>query len=120
MYFEDVDLGDRLARAGWSSVYCPSARAVHQGGHSTERAPAAMAEAHHRSAYRYLAGRYPAPWQAPLRLVAAGRPGRPRLPAIAKVAAGAALPDRHAELPDRLPARCCPVPVAGGPRTAVA
>ena len=43
MYFEDVDLGYRLGRAGWTSLYCPSARAVHQGGHSTERAPAAMA-----------------------------------------------------------------------------
>ena len=61
MYFEDVDLGDRLGRAGWSSVYCPSALAVHQGGHSTERAPAAMADAHHRSAYRYLSRRYSAP-----------------------------------------------------------
>ncbi len=28
MYFEDVDLGDRLGRAGWTNVYCPSA----QGG----------------------------------------------------------------------------------------
>jgi len=97
MYFEDVDLGDRLARAGWSSVYCPSALAVHEGGHSTERAPAAMADAHHRSAYRYLSRRYSAPWQAPLRLVLKwGLAGRAFLSRrSAKVAAGAVLPDRR-------------------------
>ncbi len=67
MYFEDVDLGERLARAGWRSIYCPSARVIHTGGHATERDPGPMAVAHHRSAYRYLARRYPAPWQAPLR-----------------------------------------------------
>lgn len=97
MYFEDVDLGYRLARAGWSSVYCPSARATHQGGHSTERAAAAMADAHHRSAYRYLSRRYSAPWQAPLRLaLKAGLAGRAYLSKrSAKVAAGATLPDRR-------------------------
>jgi N-acetylglucosaminyl-diphospho-decaprenol L-rhamnosyltransferase len=97
MYFEDVDLGDRLGRAGWSSVYCPSALAVHQGGHSTERAPAEMADAHHRSAYRYLSRRYSAPWQAPLRLVLkwglAARAFASKR--SAKVAAGAVLPDRR-------------------------
>ena len=97
MYFEDVDLGDRLAEAGWSSVYCPSARAVHEGGHSTERAPAAMADAHHRSAYRYLSRRYPARWQAPLRLaLRAGLAGRAFLSKrSARMAAGASLPERR-------------------------
>ena len=97
MYFEDVDLGDRLAQAGWSSVYCPSARAVHIGGHSTERAPAEMAQAHHRSAYHYLAGRYPARWQAPLRwALRTGLAGRAFLSKrSAKVAGGAAIPDRR-------------------------
>jgi N-acetylglucosaminyl-diphospho-decaprenol L-rhamnosyltransferase len=97
MYFEDVDLGDRLARTGWSSVYCPTARAVHLGGRSTEREPAAMAEAHHRSAYRYLAKRYRAPWQAPLRWVLrAGLAARSFLSKrSAKVAAGASIPDRR-------------------------
>jgi N-acetylglucosaminyl-diphospho-decaprenol L-rhamnosyltransferase len=97
MYFEDVDLGYRLAQAGWKSVYCPSARAIHEGGHSTERAAAAMADAHHRSAYRYLSRRYSAPWQAPLRLVLrAGLAGRAFLSKrSAKIAAGATLPDRR-------------------------
>ncbi len=96
MYFEDVDLGDRLAKAGWASVYCPTAIATHLGGHATERSPAAMAEAHHRSAYRYLSRRYRAWWQAPLRVVLrAGLAVRAFLSKrSAKVAAGASLPDR--------------------------
>jgi N-acetylglucosaminyl-diphospho-decaprenol L-rhamnosyltransferase len=97
MYFEDVDLGYRLGLAGWTNVYCPSAVVTHQGGHSTERAAAAMADAHHRSAYRYLSRRYPATWQAPLRLVLrAGLAGRAFLSKrSAKVAGGADLPDRR-------------------------
>ena len=97
MYFEDVDLGDRLARAGWASVYCPTARVVHLGGHSTERAPHAMVDAHHRSAYRYLSRRYSARWQAPLRWslkvgLAARALASKR---SARVAGGAAIPDRR-------------------------
>lgn len=61
MYFEDVDLGDRLARAGWSSVYVPSAEVEHVGGTTTRRHARAMLTAHHASAYRYLAGRYRPP-----------------------------------------------------------
>lgn len=99
MYFEDVDLGERLARAGWRNVYVPAARVVHTGGHATEKAPALMADAHHRSAYRYLSRRYPAWWQAPLRLVLrAGLGVRSFLSRrSAAVAGGAALPDRRVE-----------------------
>lgn len=98
MYFEDLDLGERLGRAGWRNVYVPSARVVHVGGHATEKAPAMMADAHHRSAYRYLSRRYPARWQAPLRLVLkAGLGVRAFLSRrSAAVAGGAALPDRRA------------------------
>ncbi len=97
MYFEDVDLGDRLSRAGWSNVYCPSARVAHEGGHATEREPVAMAEAHHRSAYRYLATRHPAWWQAPLRwTLRVGLAARALLARrMHKVAAGAELPNRR-------------------------
>jgi N-acetylglucosaminyl-diphospho-decaprenol L-rhamnosyltransferase len=97
MYFEDVDLGDRLGQAGWSSIYCPTARAVHLGGRTTEREPDAMAQAHHRSAYRYLARRYRMPWQAPLRWVLrAGLAARSFLSKrSAKIAAGASIPDRR-------------------------
>lgn len=58
MYFEDVDLGDRLAKAGWLNVYAPSAGVMHIGGHSTAQASAKMLRAHHASAYRYLADRH--------------------------------------------------------------
>lgn len=71
MYFEDVDLCDRLARAQWSSVYVPSAVVVHSGGHATKRAPKVMLRAHHSSAYRYLTRRYAGARYAPLRLVLA-------------------------------------------------
>lgn len=58
MYFEDVDLGERLGVAGWRNVYVPSAVVCHTGGHATSRHSARMADAHHRSAWRYLSRRY--------------------------------------------------------------
>lgn len=58
MYFEDVDLGDRLTRAGWLNVYVPSAEVVHIQGHATARSSAVMLAAHHDSAYRYIADRH--------------------------------------------------------------
>jgi N-acetylglucosaminyl-diphospho-decaprenol L-rhamnosyltransferase len=69
MYFEDVDLGRRLADSGWSSLYVTSATAVHTGAHSTRRAASAMNKAHHQSAYTYLARKYSAWWLWPLRVV---------------------------------------------------
>jgi N-acetylglucosaminyl-diphospho-decaprenol L-rhamnosyltransferase len=70
MYFEDVDLGDRLGRAGWLNVYVPDAEVVHTGGHATTRdAPTStrMLREHHRSAYRFLSDRYTGVRWAPLR-----------------------------------------------------
>lgn len=67
MYMEDVDLGDRLGKAGWLSVYVPSAEVLHHRGHSTGRDPAGHLEAHHKSTYIFLADRYPGWWRAPLR-----------------------------------------------------
>jgi N-acetylglucosaminyl-diphospho-decaprenol L-rhamnosyltransferase len=67
MYMEDVDLGDRLARAGWQNVYVPAAEVLHDKGHSTGRDPARNLAAHHRSTYTFLADRYNSRWQAPLR-----------------------------------------------------
>lgn len=58
MYFEDVDLGDRLGAAGWVNVYVPEAEVTHVGGHATRNASARMLAEHHRSAYRYLADRH--------------------------------------------------------------
>lgn len=67
MYMEDVDLGDRLATAGWLNVYVPDAEIVHDKGHSAGKHPELMLPAHHRSAYRFQADRHPHAWQAPLR-----------------------------------------------------
>ncbi|WP_299577284.1 glycosyltransferase family 2 protein [uncultured Williamsia sp.] len=67
MYMEDVDLGDRLGRAGWLNVYAPSAEIIHRKGHVAGADPEAMLPAHHRSAYRFQADRHPGPRWAPLR-----------------------------------------------------
>ena len=73
MYFEDVDLGDRLGRAGWQNVYVPAAEVTHIGGHATSRASEKMLAAHHASAYRYLADRHPGPeWKPVLAAIKAG------------------------------------------------
>lgn len=58
MYFEDVDLGERLLEAGYRNRYEPGAEVTHSGAHSTERSIGAMTKAHHDSAYRYLSKRY--------------------------------------------------------------
>lgn len=67
MYFEDVDLGERLARAGWLNVYAPSAEIVHTGSHATVANKHEMFRQHHRSAYRYLSGHYRGRRWAPVR-----------------------------------------------------
>lgn len=69
MYMEDVDLGDRLGRAGWLNVYAPSAEVLHHKGHATGRDPANNLFAHHRSTYTYLADRNTGWRRAPLRWV---------------------------------------------------
>lgn len=85
MYFEDVDLGFRLSRAGWRNVYVPSAEVVHIGGHSTSDgatggSSARMIRAHHDSARRFLRTKYPGPLLAPVRgLLSVGLHLRSRL-----------------------------------------
>ncbi len=59
MYMEDVDLGDRLGKAGWQNVYVPSAEVLHDKGHATGRDPARNLAAHHTSTYTFLADRSP-------------------------------------------------------------
>jgi N-acetylglucosaminyl-diphospho-decaprenol L-rhamnosyltransferase len=66
MYFEDVDLGDRIGQAGWRNVYVPAAEVTHLGGHATSRVSEQMLAAHHASAYRYLADRYQGPQWVPV------------------------------------------------------
>jgi N-acetylglucosaminyl-diphospho-decaprenol L-rhamnosyltransferase len=67
MYMEDVDLGDRLGKAGWQNIYVPSAEILHDKGHATGRDPARNLAAHHRSTYTFLSDRHSKLWHAPLR-----------------------------------------------------
>jgi N-acetylglucosaminyl-diphospho-decaprenol L-rhamnosyltransferase len=67
MYMEDVDLGDRMGKAGWLNVYVPSAEVLHHKGHATARESAANLSAHHKSTYTYLADRHAGWRRAPLR-----------------------------------------------------
>jgi N-acetylglucosaminyl-diphospho-decaprenol L-rhamnosyltransferase len=69
MYFEDLDLCERLTAAGWVNVYVPSAVIRHIGGLATAQVPASMTMAHHRSAALYLTRRYRGLRYLPLRLV---------------------------------------------------
>ena len=71
MYFEDVDLGYRITKAGYRNVYAPSASVVHTGAHSTTSAESAtaMIKAHHDSAKLFIARKYPGAVLAPLRWV---------------------------------------------------
>jgi len=68
MYFEDVDLGQRLGRAGWRSVYVPTGTVVHAGAQSTSQNSVVMERVHHESAYLYLSRKYHGRVLAPLRL----------------------------------------------------
>jgi N-acetylglucosaminyl-diphospho-decaprenol L-rhamnosyltransferase len=67
MYMEDVDLGDRLGKAGWLNVYVPSAEVLHHKGHATARESGRNLAAHHKSTYIYLADRHSGLRRAPLR-----------------------------------------------------
>lgn len=91
MYFEDVDLAERLGRRGWLHVYAPSAVVVHEGGHATRREPHRMQRAHHTSAMRYLSRRHPRRRDLPLRVVLRGGLGARMLASYVsgRVAAGA-------------------------------
>jgi len=69
MYFEDVDLGYRFGLAGFRNVYQPDAEVTHVGGHATRESSAAMVEAHHQSARRFVAAKYRGALLAPVRWV---------------------------------------------------
>jgi N-acetylglucosaminyl-diphospho-decaprenol L-rhamnosyltransferase len=58
MYFEDVDLGYRLGKAGYINMYEPAAVVIHSGAHSTTTDSARMVRAHHESARRFLNKKY--------------------------------------------------------------
>jgi N-acetylglucosaminyl-diphospho-decaprenol L-rhamnosyltransferase len=94
-----MDLGHRLAEAGWSNVYVPSAVVTHTGGHATSRVATAMVAEHHRALYRYLSRQYAGPRYALLRpLLAAGLLLRYLLARWVKSVGEGAAPTRSADV----------------------
>ncbi|MFD4366293.1 glycosyltransferase family 2 protein [Rhodococcus sp. NPDC058521] len=92
MYMEDVDLGDRLGKAGWLNVFVPTSEVTHAKGHAAGRHPELMLPAHHQSAYRFQADRHPHWWQAPLRWALRGG-----LAVRSRIAVAAAVRERRSE-----------------------
>lgn len=68
MYFEDVDLGFRLGKAGYRNTYEPAASVTHVGAHATGGESARMVTAHHDSARRFLSKKYSGWWLWPVRV----------------------------------------------------
>lgn len=68
MFFEDLDLGERLRDAGWINLYVPEVRVTHVQGVSWKAKPEPMIRAHHVSARTYLHRRYSRWYHLPLRL----------------------------------------------------
>ncbi|AWB88633.1 glycosyltransferase family 2 protein [Salinibacterium hongtaonis] len=68
MYFEDVDLGARLGKAGFRNIYRPNARVVHSGAHSTAETSERMLHEHHKSASQFLSRKYAGPLLWPVRV----------------------------------------------------
>ncbi len=69
MYFEDVDLGYRLGKAGFRNRYQPRSLVHHIGGTSTQAHSVEMTAEHHRSASLFVARKYRGVILSPLRLV---------------------------------------------------
>lgn len=67
MHFEDVDLGWRIGRAGFTNVYEPAVSVEHQGAHSTKKHAVRVERAMTASAIRFMGKRYAGFWRAPLR-----------------------------------------------------
>jgi N-acetylglucosaminyl-diphospho-decaprenol L-rhamnosyltransferase len=67
MYFEDVDLGYRLGKAGYRNRYEPSVAVTHVGGHTAAPDSAQMIRAHHTSARRFVTRKYAAWYWWPVR-----------------------------------------------------
>ena len=68
-YLEDLDLGERLARAGWQNVYVPSALVRGGGRQSSSSDDAHVTAEQHRSAWSYLSRRYSGLRWLPLRML---------------------------------------------------
>jgi N-acetylglucosaminyl-diphospho-decaprenol L-rhamnosyltransferase len=69
MYFEDVDLGYRLGKAGYRNLYVPAATVTHTGAHATTTDSERMIRIHHESARRFLGKKYAGALLWPVRAV---------------------------------------------------
>lgn len=67
MYFEDVDLGYRLGKLGFTNLYLPGVSITHIGGESTKAIKKTMLRIHHESAMRFIQVKYKGALWAPLR-----------------------------------------------------
>lgn len=73
MHFEDIDLGWRIGRAGYTNVYEPAVAVEHSGAHSTKKHAVVVERAMTNSAIRFMNKRYAGFWNSPLRwAIAAG------------------------------------------------
>ncbi len=76
MYVEDLDLCDRMHKAGWKSFYDPSSQMLHHVAGSSRRYPYKMIRHHHFSLIRYTARRMRGPYKVLVPFLAAGLLGR--------------------------------------------
>ena len=72
IFFNEVDLLQRIANAGWKIWYCAEARLKHHGGASTRQVRQPMIWESHRSLVRYYRKWYYRWWNAPLFWLFAG------------------------------------------------
>ena len=66
IFFNEVDILQRIANAGWKIWYCAEARLKHHGGASTRQVRKPMIWESHRSLVRYYRKWYFRWWSAPL------------------------------------------------------
>lgn len=67
MHFEDIDLGWRIGRSGYTNIYEPAVTVEHSGAHSTKKHAVVAERAMTNSAIRFMNKRYAGFWNAPLR-----------------------------------------------------
>jgi N-acetylglucosaminyl-diphospho-decaprenol L-rhamnosyltransferase len=67
MYFEDVDLGYRLGKLGYTNLYIPEVSITHIGGESTKAIKKTMLRIHHESAMHFIQVKYKGILWAPVR-----------------------------------------------------
>jgi N-acetylglucosaminyl-diphospho-decaprenol L-rhamnosyltransferase len=69
MYFEDVDLGYRSGKLGYTNLYVPEVSITHIGGESTKAIKKTMLRIHHESAMHFIQVKYKGILWAPVRAV---------------------------------------------------